>query len=181
VWVAVTVADDATWAALAALLGGDALDARYATLAGRLAHHDALDELIGRWTAQRSPADAAARLQHAGVAAYEVLDNVGVLNDPQVRDRGTFQWVPSARFPDGDVFTGFPIDLPDVPGRWHRSGPSLGEDTVEVLTTRGGLSTGDVDAMVAAGDAYTLAAPDVTLRRPYVDYVEIIGVRGTVR
>ncbi len=94
-----------------------------------------------------------------------------------MRDRRWFQLVASARFPDGDAFSGHPIRLGATPGHWWRAGPSMGEDTVEMLTKRGGFSTDDVDELLAAGTAFTAAAPEQTLRRPYADYAEILGVR----
>jgi benzylsuccinate CoA-transferase BbsF subunit len=175
-WVAITVADDEEWAAMARVIGGPVADPRFCRLCDRLALHDDLDELIGAWTLARTAADAAGRLQDAGVAAYEVLDNIGVLHDPQVRDRTWFQVAPSTRFPDGDAFNGHPIRLSETPGRWWRAGPSMGEDTVAVLTERAGLTPAEVDALVASGAAYTAADPDTTLRRPYIDYAEVLGL-----
>jgi len=178
-WVAITVADDAQWEVLAGVLGGAAADDRFTKLEGRLQHHDELDELIASWTASRSAAEVSCRLQSAGVAAYELLDCVGVLHDSQVRDRRWFQLVESLRFPDGDVFSGHPIRLGETPGRWWRAGPAMGQDTVEVLTKRAGLSTDEVDALLASGVAFTEAAPEQTLRRPYIDYAEILGIHRT--
>ncbi len=178
-WVAITVADDGQWSALSGLIGGPAGDTRFAALAGRLANQDELDKLIGEWTATRTAADVACRLQDAGVAAYEVLDNIGVLHDPQVRDRHWFQLVESMRFPDGDAFSGHPIRLTETPGRWWRAGPSMGQDTIDVLTGLGGLAPEDVDALLATGDAFTEAAPEQTMRRPYIDYAEILGLHRT--
>ena len=181
-WVAVTVDDDTGWSALAAQLRADGIDgiddARYATAAGRVAHHDALDELLARYTASRSAAEVATELQAMGVAAYEVLDNVGVLHDPQVRDRRWFQLVPSHRFPDGDAFGGHPIRLPDTPGRWWRAGPSLGEDTAAVLEAHAGVDGDELDRLAAGGAAFTVSAPERRLRRPYIDYAEILGLGG---
>lgn len=175
-WVAITVTDDVQWEALAGLLGGAATDDRFATLAGRIAAHDDLDELIAAWTAPLTAADASCRLQRAGVPAHEVLDCVGVLHDPQVRDRQWFQLEPSMRFPEGDVFSGHPIRLSETPGQWWRAGPSMGQDTVEVLTKRAGLAPEHVDALLACGVAFTEADPEHTLRRPYIDYAEILGM-----
>jgi benzylsuccinate CoA-transferase BbsF subunit len=178
-WVAITVADDEQWSALAGVIGGPCADARFCTLAGRLSCHDELDELIGAWTATRSAAEVASRLQSAGIAAYEVLDNIGVLHDSQVRDRSWFQLVASMRFPEGDAFSGHPIRLGQTPGHWWRAGPSMGQDTVEVLEKFGGLSPADVDALIASGAAFTAAQPERTMRRPYTDYAEVLGVRRT--
>jgi crotonobetainyl-CoA:carnitine CoA-transferase CaiB-like acyl-CoA transferase len=108
-----------------------------------------------------------------------MLDNVGVLHDEQVRDRHWFQLVGSLRFPEGDVFSGHPIHLSETPGRWWQAGPSMGQDTVEILTKRAGLSVDEVDALLASGVAFTEASPEQTMRRPYIDYAEILGVHRT--
>jgi benzylsuccinate CoA-transferase BbsF subunit len=178
-WVAITVSDDDEWSALVRVIGGATDDIRFGSLSGRLAHHDELDKLIGAWTATRSAAEAANQLQHAGVAAYELLDDIGVLHDPQVRDRHWFQLVASFRFPDGDLFSGHPIRLSETPGRWWRAGPTMGQDTIEVLTERAGLTASDVDELIASGAAFTAADPERTFRRPYIDYAEILCVRRT--
>jgi crotonobetainyl-CoA:carnitine CoA-transferase CaiB-like acyl-CoA transferase len=176
-WVAVTVAGDDQWAALALLVGGGlADDDRFTTVDGRLEHHDLLDELIATWTVRRSAAEVATRLQEHGVAAHEVHDNVGVLHDPQVRDRQWFEFVGSQRFPDGDLFGGHPIRLSATPGRWWRGGPSLGQDTVEMLTRHAGLSEEEVTGLLHRGAAYDVAGRDLTLRRPYVDYAPALGL-----
>jgi benzylsuccinate CoA-transferase BbsF subunit len=180
-WVAISVTDDEQWAALARIVGGAACDPRFCTLEARVEHHDELDELIGAWSATRSAPEAAQRLQHVGVPAHEVLDNIGMLHDPQVRDRGWFQLVPSARFPDGDVFSGHPIRLMDTPGHWWRAGPTMGQDTVEVLTRHAELAPADVEQLVASGAAFTAAEPERTLRRPYIDYAEALGLRRKVK
>jgi len=164
------------WAALAGLIGGGALDAQLATLNGRLAHHDALDALVEAWTSTRSPADAARQVQSVGVAACAVCDNDAVLADPQVRERQWFQLLPSSRFPDGDVLSGHPIRLGADPGRWWRAGPSMGEDTSEVLVGRAGMDPAEVDALIAAGAAFDSADREVRLRRPYIDRAAELGL-----
>ena len=121
--------------------------------------------------------EAAAALQAAGVPAYEVHDNVGVLHDPQVLDRGWFQCAPCLRFPEGDVFGGHPIRLSETPGRWWRAGPAMGQDTIEMLSKRAGFSMADIDALLACGAAFVEAEPEQTVRRPYTDYIDVLGIR----
>jgi benzylsuccinate CoA-transferase BbsF subunit len=167
-WVALTVDDDAAWAGLAGLLGGAADDARFATRAGRHEHHDEIDALIAAWTAARTADEAAEALQAAGVAACEVYDSAGVLRDPQIRARQWFQVRASTRFPDGDLFSGHPIHLEVDDGSWWRAGPSMGEDTRDVLMSVAGMSADEVDALIAAGGAFEDAEPELKLRRPYL-------------
>lgn len=174
-WVAVTVADDREWVALAGIIGCS--DTRFDSCPERIVHHDEIDELVSAWTATRTPADAAARLQAAGIAAYEVIDNIGVLHDPQIRDRRSFQMVPSSRFPDGDAMTTHPIRLSDTPGAWWRAGPSMGEDTRRVLTERTNVTDAGLDALIESGAAFEAAQPEQTLRRPYTDMAQILDLR----
>jgi len=180
-WVGLSVADDRQWLAFAELLGDDALGEQYASLDGRVANHDALDVLIERWTSMRSATEAATRLQEAGIAAHEVLSNREVLRDQQIRSRHWYQFLGSKRFEDGDVFSGHAIHLGTTPGRWWRAGPSMGEDTVDVLTGRAGMSADAVDALIESGAAYVDAAPELKLRRPYLDDAEVLDALGAVR
>jgi crotonobetainyl-CoA:carnitine CoA-transferase CaiB-like acyl-CoA transferase len=108
-----------------------------------------------------------------------VYDNTGVLGDPQVRARQWFQLRGSSRFPDGDVFSGHPIHLGQEPGEWWRGGPSMGEDTREVLTSWAGLSSAEVDALIASGAAFVDVDRDLTLRRPYLDRAGELGLVAT--
>ncbi len=117
-------------------------------------------------------------MQAAGVAAHEVLDNHGVLHDPQVAERHWFQLVASKRFADGDAFSGNPIHLGETPGRWWRAGPSMGEDTVATLRRRAGMSADEVDELIAAGASFIDAEPDLKLRRPYIDDPEVLTLLG---
>ena len=73
-WVAISVRDDADWAAVVDLIGRPELadDPRFATPQARLQNHDAFDEVVAQWTGTRTPeevADTAASTWRAGGAA----------------------------------------------------------------------------------------------------------------
>jgi crotonobetainyl-CoA:carnitine CoA-transferase CaiB-like acyl-CoA transferase len=71
-WCAVSVQTDDHWQALVGEIGGSApqlREPRYATLAGRLAHHDAIDASIESWTTLLAPAEIERRLKKVGVPA----------------------------------------------------------------------------------------------------------------
>lgn len=174
-WVALTIDDDASWAALAGLVGGPVGPG--ATLAERVDAHDAIDAAVAAWTSQRSPAEAAEQLQRAGVAAYHVLDDEALLVDPQVRDREWYQVRASSRFPGGDLFSTSALRLGDTPGDWWRAGPSMGEDTVEVLRDVAGYDDEAIAALVASGAAFTAREPQRVLQRPYEAYMAAMGLR----
>lgn len=94
-WCVLSVRDDAEWRALCAVIERPELanDPHYATEAARRAHHDAIDEVIGKWTATLTKVEAMERLQAAGVPAGAVLDGRDLNLDPQVRHRGLLEWV----------------------------------------------------------------------------------------
>ena len=141
-WLAVSVADDDAWRALAGVLGAPELgdDPRFADAASRRAHHDELDELIGAWAADQSMVDAFHVLQRAGVAAGPLLDDELFADDPQIRDREWFR--PLHSF---DVGTHPHPGLPyrGVPQAWRRGSPTLGEDNEYVYKQILGVSDED--------------------------------------
>ena len=150
-WVAVTVRNDADWAALVDSLGDDLLRApRYASVSARHAHHDEIDEAIGRWTSARSKQDATRVLQRAGVPAGPVNRPDEVLLDPHLRARG-FYW----RVDHGDVggrlgtrhYTGPVAVLSRTPATVRYPAPAFGEHSREVLSERLGLADADLAAL----------------------------------
>jgi crotonobetainyl-CoA:carnitine CoA-transferase CaiB-like acyl-CoA transferase len=69
-WCAISVQNDAQWLALVAALDAEPMrNPRYATLAGRLSHHDAIDKAIESWTCDRMPAEIEKLLTECGVPA----------------------------------------------------------------------------------------------------------------
>lgn len=173
--VALTVDSDEAWAALASLVGPGLDRPAWASLEGRTTGHDEIDRLVTAWTATLSPAEAAARLQAAGVAAYEVLDHRGVLGDPQIRDRQYYDVAPSARF-GRDLFSGHPIRLSETPAGVPWAGPNMGQHTREVLSERAGLSEAQIDALIEREAAFVDREPEVRLRRPFDAWYEVAGL-----
>ena len=91
-WVAIAVRDEGEWRALLRILGQPAWSAapRFATLSGRLEHHDELDRHIADWTMERDPYDVMHLLQSAGVPAGVVVNAEQLVNEPHLNARGFF-------------------------------------------------------------------------------------------
>jgi benzylsuccinate CoA-transferase BbsF subunit len=175
-YVAISVADDAAWAALCRLAGaGWESDGRFATAADRRTHHDELDELLAGWTSGCGAEELAARLQEVGVAAHAVVDAPGLLTDAHIRERGWFQVRPSGRF-RRDLFSGQPIRFSETPADVDRSSPALGEHTLEVLRDVVGLAEADIEKLLETGVAFTASVPDRVVRRPYDAYLGTLGL-----
>lgn len=91
-WVAVTVRDDRDFAGLCEVLGDVHLraDPRFIDGGGRVEGSAHLDQLVSEWASQRSPADAMAELQRAGVPAGAMLRPYDQADDPHLRARSAF-------------------------------------------------------------------------------------------
>lgn len=131
-WIALTVRDDAEWARLAGLIGGAALDARFATHAGRARAIDEVEQLIGSWALARSPADAEAALQAIGVPAHRVADTYDIAADPQIAHRGALLKV-AHPIAGESVADASRFVLSATPARHGRHAPRYGEDNDRVL------------------------------------------------
>ncbi|HCB34736.1 MAG TPA: hypothetical protein DEP66_06620 [Acidimicrobiaceae bacterium] len=171
-WVAVFVGSDEQWDALAEAAGIAEEDRR--TLAGRLEHHDEIDDALSEWTSRISADEAAARLQAVGVAAHPVHDHRGVLTDPHVRDRRYYEVRPCSRM-GRDLMSGHPIRMSDTPASLARAGPNMGEDTVDLLGELG-YDRDEIDALLESGAAFAHARPEVTLQRPFDAWYEVFGL-----
>jgi crotonobetainyl-CoA:carnitine CoA-transferase CaiB-like acyl-CoA transferase len=125
-WVAIAAETDEQRRALADLLG-------------RRGPYAESDSDLGAWTAERSPDEAAATLQAAGIAAAPVEDARDLVeHDEHLRARGFYVELdhPVA----GPVLhEGIAVRLADTPGAIRRPAPCLGEHTDEVLSTLAGL------------------------------------------
>ena len=174
-WVAISVVDESMWQALCGVAGLESLaaDPRFVTGSDRVANHDALDDALAGWTAERSPKAAAAALQAAGVAASAVYDNWDVLSDDQLQDRRQFRLVPHPRFGQELVY-GQAINLSDTPATIRRAAPAFGQDTRQVLGEVAGLDAEAVDVALADGTAHEMAYADVHLERPFLHWVKAI-------
>ena len=152
-WLAIAVEDDAAWRGLCEATGRRAWasDPRFATLAARLAHQDALDAELEAWTRERDAYAAMERLQAAGVPAGVVQDARDQLErDPQLRARGHFERVPHL-VKGSVVANGVPLGLTGTPGRSGASGAAVGEHDQEVFRGLLGLSEDEYRSAVEDG------------------------------
>lgn len=146
-WLAIACFDEAEWRALAKVAEHPewASDARFGNLAGRIAHHEALDAVVSEWTRSRDPYQTMYALQRAGVPAgvcQTAEDRCDV--DPQLK---ALEWLTEVtgtkigRWPVAEV----PIRMSESPayigGRIDRGAPCYGEDNEYVYGELLGMST----------------------------------------
>lgn len=172
-WVAIAIATDVEWQALAGIIGeyrvpaqagisGDgtlqrpeapafagalAGDARFARAADRHANRAALDPIVSAWTATLPADDIAAMLQAAGVAAHASWTTPEIAADPHLRARGA---ICEVQEPDGKhrAAVGVPMRLSKGPEIGiHRGTPGLGEDEDYVYGELLGMTRGERQAL----------------------------------
>jgi crotonobetainyl-CoA:carnitine CoA-transferase CaiB-like acyl-CoA transferase len=91
-WVALTIQNDAQWAALRAEVGHSELQSSTLdSLEARKECHRHIDVLIGEWTRSQEKNSVAARLQSLGIPAGPVQDVDDLPLDPQLSQRQFFQ------------------------------------------------------------------------------------------
>jgi crotonobetainyl-CoA:carnitine CoA-transferase CaiB-like acyl-CoA transferase len=138
-WIAIACFTDAQWRALVGTLGEPewAAQERFATLAGRIAHQDALETLVDQATAHFDPFKLMEELQSAGVPAgvcQTAEDRFET--DPQLKH---LEWM--VDLPQSEIGTWpvreFPVRFSATPaymgGPIGRGAPNYGEDNAYVL------------------------------------------------
>jgi crotonobetainyl-CoA:carnitine CoA-transferase CaiB-like acyl-CoA transferase len=156
-WVAIACFTETEWLALARVAGQGAWldDPRFASLTGRLAHQDALDEAVGAWTATRTAEDIMTALQTAGVPAgvcQNAQDRCD--NDPQLRHLNWLTEVTGTKIGTWPVYE-LPMKLSHTPayigGPINRGAPGYGEDNAWLLTNLLGMTPSDVERLAEDG------------------------------
>jgi len=144
-WVAISIRDDADWAAVVDALGHPQLrdDRRFGTQEARLANHDALDQTLTAWTSVTPPEDAAEALRRRGVPAERLLTPDCMYDVDQLEARGYYQEIEHP-LAGRQRFPGWPFRMSPGPLRHHLTAPpTLGQHNAEVLRKLG-LSDGEL-------------------------------------
>ena len=151
-WVAVAVRSDREWQRLAELVGGAALahDPRFATLDLRQANEDALEAIVGAWTANRSAAEVEQALLAIGVPVHKAASSADMAADPQLAARGHFVQLPHASMGLCTVENARYL-LSGTPAATPRSAPTFGRDNLQVLRDFAGYSDRKITELVDAG------------------------------
>jgi len=149
-WVAIACRGDADWERLSAAIG-DAWtsNADYASLEGRLANQDALDERVAAWTSGQDRFAVQRRLRDAGVPCSAVQrPGERIDHDPDTEGL----WPTVTHMAMGEVrVDGLPVRMSRTPWRIERGAPCLGEHNEQVFGRLLGLSAQDVAELRAAG------------------------------
>ncbi|MPY95325.1 MAG: hypothetical protein GEV08_20410 [Acidimicrobiia bacterium] len=149
-WVAIAVRDGRDWQALTAAIGRPDLgdDPGLATMPGRRSRSGEVDAALRAWTTRRSPADAEAALQAAGVPAHAVL-HAGSPEDPQLAHLDHVVTV--AHHGQADrIIERTRVELTRTPPQPSHV-PAMGQHTEAVLGDLLGYPAERIEALRAAG------------------------------
>jgi benzylsuccinate CoA-transferase BbsF subunit len=147
-WVTIAVKTDEEWSALCGIMGNPewAEDARFSTVKARWDNQDELDGYIEQWTVEFTPRQVTDMLQEAGVAAFPVLSNRGLVEDRHLESRGFFEeWDhPEAgrRKHDGVLWK-----MSKTPGKIRKRAPLIGEHNDYVFGELLGVPQDEIDRL----------------------------------
>jgi formyl-CoA transferase len=122
-----------------------AADPRFATGKARSDNRDALNEIIGSITRNRTSAEWIERLNQAGVPCGPIYRMNEVFADPQVKHLNITRKVPHKVLGEVEVI-GQAVELSRTPWSVRSATPEAGEHTDEVLTELG-FSPGEIGAL----------------------------------
>jgi crotonobetainyl-CoA:carnitine CoA-transferase CaiB-like acyl-CoA transferase len=151
-WCVVTVRDDDDWRRLREALGNPqwAADADLAGTTGRLARRTEIDEHLTRWTSALPPREVTATLQAAGVPAGFMQRPDEFEDDPQLQARDFLSMLEQPGLEPRAVDNA-PFRSQRIPAPAKIPAPELGEHTREICTGLLGLTTDNVDRLIASG------------------------------
>jgi crotonobetainyl-CoA:carnitine CoA-transferase CaiB-like acyl-CoA transferase len=156
-WIAIACFTDEEFRALARAAGHSewASDLRFATLAARLSHQDALDAAVTAWTSAQEAHDCMSRLQAMGVPAgvcQTAEDRCD--RDPQLASLNWLTEVTGTKigtWPVVELSMKMGATPSHAGGPIGRGAPCYGEDNMHILTEMLGYSPAEVEKLAAEG------------------------------
>jgi crotonobetainyl-CoA:carnitine CoA-transferase CaiB-like acyl-CoA transferase len=160
-WIAIGGNGENVFRRFAAALGRPELatDSRFVDNRARLANHESLDEIIGRWTSAHTLDELQATLDAAGVPAGPVMSIADIAANSQFQARGMIARTPDARLPEGAVIMpGIVPRLTETPGQITHAGGELGADNEAIFGDLLGLdahrrATLEANGVIGIGSA----------------------------
>ena len=151
-WVAITVFTDTEWNAFTRAIGEPSWtkEDRFGSALARQKHADELDAMVESWTLQHTAEEVMHLLQSAGVSAGVVQTGADIVQDPQLKERGFFRYVPDAKNVPR-IIEGVPYKLSRTPGGPVRGAPEFGADQTYILRDVLGMSDDELADCAIAG------------------------------
>jgi benzylsuccinate CoA-transferase BbsF subunit len=149
-WCSISVQTDGQWRSLIKVIEQEAWgsDSRFATVVGRMHHHDEIDRQIEAWSCHFANTEVERSLKAAGVPA----ERMRRINDLIDSENGATVFAKMDEPRAGSMLTTrlpFSLSLASLP--LPRSAPGLGEHTTEVLRDWLGLTEQEIDTIKDEG------------------------------
>ena len=145
-WIAIAVADDAQWEAMAKVLSANDIDRRFDSHAKRIASAKALDEFINPLTHAHNAYELTHKLQAAGVAAYPVQNCVDIHQDENLDAFDFWHWLEHKEM-GPSVYEGLQHRMSRTPGALRAAAPILGQHNDEIFSGMLGLGAQEIEAL----------------------------------
>jgi crotonobetainyl-CoA:carnitine CoA-transferase CaiB-like acyl-CoA transferase len=151
-WVVVSVGSDEEWDGLRRAMRQPewAKDQRFATVGGRMAAQDELDQALSEWTRKLDRYEVFHRCQAEGVPAAPVMDEADAYADPQLQFRGFFRPLHSPHTGD-HLYPAHGVRWTGPPLQWERAACGLGDDNEYVYKTIIGLADAEYEELQREG------------------------------
>jgi crotonobetainyl-CoA:carnitine CoA-transferase CaiB-like acyl-CoA transferase len=151
-FIHITAMGDAIFRRLVDCMGQPALadDARFAKAVDRSVNHEAIDDLIARWTAGHDLVALEKALNEAAVPATRIFTIADIFGDPHYKARGMLATLPDDDM--GTVTVAAPVPkLSATPASIRHAGRKVGQDTRRVLQDVAGLTNDELDVLQRDG------------------------------
>ena len=170
-WIAIDVATDTEFAALAGVLGSVSLpqDSRFANPAKRHDNVAALDDAISELTRARDKEELFHELQQAHVCAAPTHNAVEALADPQLEARGFFEPLETGIDAGTHRYPGLMWKMHHTPNRLRTRPVLLGEHNHEIYRDLLGYSEDEYAALVERGLVDSKFPPSIWQTPPATD------------
>ncbi|MCP4753545.1 MAG: CoA transferase [Proteobacteria bacterium] len=148
-WVTIGVANDDEWKALCQAMGNPewADDPKFSDAKSRWNHQEELDGHLEAWTRNHNPYEVTERLQKAGVAAFPVLSNRGLVEDPHLNQRDFFEEWDHPEI-GRKKYDGVLWKMSKTPGKIRKPAPMVGQHNDHVFGELLGLPQSEIDRLV---------------------------------
>lgn len=151
-WCTLSIFSDEEWERCLEVMGSpdELKDRRLATVLGRKANEEELDQLVSRWSLTQTPEEMSAKLLHAGLRAAVVQNMKDLFSDPQLRHREMWRRL---EHPELGVYhtesQGF--ILTKTPSEIRTPAPLLGQHNDQVFREILGLTDDEIRSLAAEG------------------------------
>ena len=154
-WIGIAVAGEPEWQKLLEVMSHPAWaqDPRFGDQFSRWKHRDALDELVGQWTAPQERDELARLLQAAGVAASPAYTLPELPSLEHHRHRQNYVTLDHPTLAN-EIIYGVVWPLGETPGSIRRHAPLLGEHNSPVFESLLGLSAEELGNLEASDALY---------------------------